>query len=593
MTERPARRFATSDVIPAIGSQRRAALLLTALAASYAAALACAALPQAPAAAAVLAVVACAEIAAARGEPAVPWAMRFVGMTDVARGLLRGLVVVLLAARTADGSVTIAAALAVAAIAAATTALSAAQAVVAYLRRPVIRQRNLPMPADLLPSSPLAAPLASGVTTALEVVAGAIVAAGPRIGDAPTIGVLAALAAAPTAAVTVTVGQAARRGLRGTRQRIVTATEKALAEIAPEVLVYFGSTAEWTYQLDMWLRPVEQLSRRCLLIVRDPDVLARLAPSPLPAIAVSSANVLMDLPIPSARVALYVGNTANNLHLLRRPQLVSAFIGHGESDKSVSVNPYLRVYRELWVAGDAGRERILGAGLGVAPEAIIEIGRPQLPNLARRPAGPRLTVTYAPTWEGYGESDHDSSLSPVGPALIRRLLARPDVRVMYRPHPTAGMRDPAVRAAHRQIVRALGDAGARNGLVDDAHCILVPPCAGLYETFDATDVLIADISSVITDFLAADRPYAVVNTAGLSPAKLRERAPSTAGGFVLDVDLHQLDDLLTAARGTDPTAAARRATAHHLLGPRPADPAEPFRRAVERLCAPKAASPKR
>jgi hypothetical protein len=84
-----------------------------------------------------------------------------------------------------------------------------------------------------------------------------------------------------------------------------------------------------------------------------------------------------------------------------------------------------------------------------------------------------------------------------------------------------------------------------------------------------------------------------VNTAGLSPAKLRERAPSTAGGFVLDVDLHQLDDLLTAARGTDPTAAARRATAHHLLGPRPADPAEPFRRAVERLCAPKAASPKR
>jgi hypothetical protein len=154
------------------------------------------------------------------------------------------------------------------------------------------------------------------------------------------------------------------------------------------------------------------------------------------------------------------------------------------------------------------------------------------------------------------------------------------------------LRDPAVRAAHRRIVRILTDAGAATELVAESeragratHCILVPPSASLYETFDATDVLIADISSVTTDYLAADRPYAVVNTMGLTAEQLHSRAPSTAGGFVLDTDLRQLDDLLAAARGPDPTAAARRDTARRLLGPRPADPNEPFRQAVERLCA--------
>ena len=124
-----------------------------------------------------------------------------------------------------------------------------------------------------------------------------------------------------------------------------------------------------------------------------------------------------------------------------------------------SFNPFSKVYDEIWVAGPAGRERYARAQVGVRDEDIVEVGRPQLDVLQRRtarvpaPTGSRpLTVLYLPTWEGWTDDDFQTSLTVMGPALVRRLLESPvPVRLIYKPHPLTGTRDPGAARADTEI----------------------------------------------------------------------------------------------------------------------------------------------
>ena len=69
-------------------------------------------------------------------------------------------------------------------------------------------------------------------------------------------------------------------------------------------------------------------------------------------------------------------------------------------------------------------------------------------------------MLYAPTWEGWGDEPYHSSLPFEGVELVRRLLATPGVRLLYRPHPLTGTRSGTVRRAHAQVLQLLREAGA-------------------------------------------------------------------------------------------------------------------------------------
>ena len=87
----------------------------------------------------------------------------------------------------------------------------------------------------------------------------------------------------------------------------------------------------------------------------------------------------------------------------------------------------------------------------------MRIGRPQLDLPAGAGAGAerRRTVLYAPTWQGDADYNNYSSVDRLGPEIVRQLLAVPDVRVVYKPHPqVAASGDPAMRAAHAEVVPA-------------------------------------------------------------------------------------------------------------------------------------------
>lgn len=224
----------------------------------------------------------------------------------------------------------------------------------------------------------------------------------------------------------------------------------------PTLVLYFSGTKESTYQINMWLETLEELDERPLLIVREQHTLPGLASTTVPVACVPSAVHLMNMDLSSVRVALYPANVGKNIHLLRVPTMKHVFIGHGDSDKVASINPYAKVYDEVWTAGRAGRDRYALADVGVRDDAIVEVGRPQLAPIrpAEAPAADRIpTILYAPTWEGWTDDPGNTSLMLAGENIVRRLLAAdPPVRVLYKPHPFTGMVSPLAKAADRKSV---------------------------------------------------------------------------------------------------------------------------------------------
>ena len=63
---------------------------------------------------------------------------------------------------------------------------------------------------------------------------------------------------------------------------------------------------------------------------------------------------------------------------------------------------------------------------------------------------------------------------------------------------------------------------------------MVGPSPTLYDCFNDSDLLIADISSVLTDFIYSEKPYVVTNLTGLGEDRFRERYPSVGMAYLLD-----------------------------------------------------------
>jgi CDP-glycerol glycerophosphotransferase (TagB/SpsB family) len=256
------------------------------------------------------------------------------------------------------------------------------------------------------------------------------------------------------------------------------------------------------------------------------------------------------------------------------------FVGHGDSDKGGSFTPLSRIYDEVWVAGPAGRDRYRLADVGVRDEQVREVGRPQLAEITRAadgsPATPGLfTVLYAPTWEGFYADYSYSSLQVMGERLVRGLLALDGVRVLVKPHPASGSVDPAFATAARAVTDLVRRAGRPHQVVSGV--------TGLYEAFNEADMLVTDVSSVVTDFLASHKPYVMTNPHALPEADYRREFPSSGGAALWTPDLGTLADDVADARGADVRRADRERVAAYLLGADEGDPVDRFAAAVTEL----------
>ncbi|RFU23437.1 hypothetical protein [Geodermatophilus marinus] len=412
---------------------------------------------------------------------------------------------------------------------------------------------------------------------------------------------------------------------RGRRQAVLQGMRDHLRSTHPTVVLYAGEGVAALHEVTMWLPSLERLSVDAVLLMRNRRALERLPATTLPVLCVPGATDLMSLPLERFRVGLFVSNVGNNIHLLRVPGVRTAFIGHGDSDKNASANPYSKVYDEIWVAGPAGRDRYLRADTGVRPDAVVEVGRPQLELVRRAPATRPdvVTLLYAPTWEGWNSEQDYASVASHGEALVRAVLGHPDrIRLVYRPHPYAGRRSPAVAAAHRRIVDLLGAANQAAGVdvptvleaepapeassaasaerdavrrgeqrlaerPPTAHVVLGAGAVPLISSLNAASALVTDVSSVLTDFLASDKPVAVCDAQQRGPERFVADFPSAASATVLATDPAELAafcDVVTGRR-PDPAAPARAGVRRQLLGPAEPTATARFDAAVTALAA--------
>jgi hypothetical protein len=419
---------------------------------------------------------------------------------------------------------------------------------------------------------------------------------------------------------------------RHTRQEILDGVSAALRAYRPEVVLYFSGSASSVYQIDMWIKTLERMPRPSMILVRQRHAIQNMARTRLPVVCIPSSVDLMNFALPDARIALYVANVGNNIHFLREPRIKHVFIGHGDSDKVASFNPFSKVYDQIWVAGPAGRDRYARARVGVRDEAIVEVGRPQLDVLQRwtgsvptpTPTRP-LTVLYVPTWEGWTDDDFQTSLTAMGPVLVRRLLELPvPIRLIYKPHPLTGTRDRKAARVDEQI-RAMIEEATRGQdpvpaelqdrldaieellaqptldvaeaelLQEEWHATYHQAHAGrhvvvdgrlptLFDCFNAADVMIADVSSVVSDFLATGKPLVVANPKGLSEDEFRAEFPSSASAYLLHPDA-DIAPVIESILNGDPLAEERAKARSYLLGPDEPPAQERWNAAAEALIA--------
>ncbi|MFJ4537800.1 hypothetical protein ACIP39_17810 [Streptomyces tibetensis] len=442
-------------------------------------------------------------------------------------------------------------------------------------------------------------------------------------------------------------------------EKVLAAVDDWLGEYKPETVLYFSGSKDSAYQVNMWLDTMEKLESKPLIILRERAILNNLAPTTVPVICVPGGVHLMNMDLSTVRVALYAANVGKNIHMLRVPTIKHVFIGHGDSDKLASVNPYSKVYDEVWTAGRAGRDRYAIADVGVRDDDIVEVGRPQLAPIQTWqgvPEGRIPTVLYAPTWEGWDGNPGNTSVVLAGENIVQQLVqADPPVRVLYKPHPFTGNVSKEAGAAHRRITalvqkaaaeRAIdtrfvadtaaqaqakaelsriearlaqlsgsrGDRGdeavaTRDGLVDVArheevarlraewndaywrsfpsweHRVITGAEPRLYDCFNVSDAMVSDISSVVSDFIASGKPYAVTDSAGVGVEEFKRNNTAVRAAVILSNSADELGELLGAVRApdTDPLAGDRKELKQYLLGPDEPTSLEQFNTAVANL----------
>ncbi|MGW4239076.1 hypothetical protein ACWEJP_20000 [Streptomyces sp. NPDC004749] len=447
--------------------------------------------------------------------------------------------------------------------------------------------------------------------------------------------------------------------------KVLAAVDEWLADYRPTVILYFSGSKDSAYQVNMWLETMDQIDGRPLIVLRERAIASQLAPTSVPVLCVPGGVHLMNLDLSSVRVALYAANVGKNIHMLRVPTMKHVFIGHGDSDKLASVNPYSKAYDEVWTAGRAGRDRYALADVGVRDEDIVEVGRPQLAPIRPATGAPKNaipTILYAPTWEGWDDNPGNTSLLLAGENIVKRLLtAEPPVRLLYKPHPFTGTRSPKAKAVHARITAMVEKAAAEragdprwaeeaaasradmsaarselnriqarltelSGVADSGrdeaeesreskadparqaeltrlrnewntaywrsfgwweHRVIDGAEPRLYDCFNESDAMVSDISSVVSDFIASGKPYAVTDSAELGAAEFKRQNTAVRAAVILSNSAAELDELLAAVAdpAADRLAGARAELKRYLLGPDEPTSMERFNAATRALAA--------
>ena len=174
-----------------------------------------------------------------------------------------------------------------------------------------------------------------------------------------------------------------------------------------QVMVYFPTAKDSLYQLRPWYHALKALnavhpivcvfkdSRTAKVVRKETD---------FDCVTLARYGQLDEiLALSEIKLALYVNHDPVNFESLRFSSMVHVYLGHGDSDKGVSVSNQVKAYDLCFLAGQAALDRTLSAVMLYDAEArSVLIGQPQLDGaekferLSRRPMAARPSSTRRP-----------------------------------------------------------------------------------------------------------------------------------------------------------------------------------------------------
>jgi hypothetical protein len=270
-----------------------------------------------------------------------------------------------------------------------------------------------------------------------------------------------------------------------------------------EVVAFFGDDVHRIYQIEQWINVFEKLNEKhkVHIICRQHPVTTYLrTKTKLPIFSIYDFFTLTDAIIEkNYKVILYVNNSSMNFQTLAAKKSFHVHLNHGESDKMSMTSRQMYAYDFVAVAGQAAKDRLKNSLMVADDSKEWVIGRPQLDLLIEPLAvdKSRKILIYAPTWQGDQEANNYSSLDIYGKKIIKALLDQPNATVIYKPHPRIVENKISERKKHhQQILKLIDEANAKNPTANHQFLTGDP-----MPVLQVADLLIADVSSVTTDYL--------------------------------------------------------------------------------------------
>lgn len=307
------------------------------------------------------------------------------------------------------------------------------------------------------------------------------------------------------------------------------------------LILHVGEGVESLHHVDIWHPFCRAADPNLVLVLRSAPLFHRVAAvrPDINAIYVRTARQAewVAACMSDGKAVLYDANVGNNIHFLRLAWLRHVFLGHGDSEKMASCGKHFRGHDEIWTAGRGHVDRFANSGIDYSSLRFRIVGRPQVRSLLDRLASAgEGHFLYLPTWEGYHEDQNYSSVRMVG-GMLPRIAQEVRLPGIAKLHPSTGKRDHALRKAERHVI---GQA------VPGADCAIqaVDRSRPVADFMAGARFLIADVSSVVSDFLVTGRPIFLYVPAGGGVGLSSSSVPFASYCYVFSTpaELHDLLD---------------------------------------------------
>lgn len=329
----------------------------------------------------------------------------------------------------------------------------------------------------------------------------------------------------------------------------VTKQKRKLNNVEPEIYIYFSGPKGAEYQIKMWLPYFKKLEIPFAIILREHHHFKNISQlTTAPVLLCISVNDVDNTIMNSLKLVFYVNNSAKNTHMVRFNHLTHIQLLHGDSDKSPSYSPVSKLYDKLFVSGQAAIDRYTQHNVIILDDSFELIGRPQLDCLTKTNVSKntRKTIVYAPTWHGdFGDSNYSSLY--FGDEIVKNII-NSGFNVIVKLHPYT-YRDLKLVDMAKKVELVINSVSGD----DSYNCEYYShdnSSVNIHELFNRSDALISDISSVASDYLFTEKPFALVDSQEYNN-KIYHRFPLSRASYIVTKNMNNISNIIDELCNTD------------------------------------------